>query len=353
MSLPVTSKDYPNFLVFPETTPKNPLQHPRSCYDSVESRCLYNNTLEQCIQSCKNSPFCSAGYFIKDDDKTTCVPLRTDLFPLYNPAYTWEKEEMKNVEITSFVDNKVFPFPPKDVSSVFFNDRFDLVNVETGLKLLTRDEGVAVNFSVTGSTVYLGSPYRSLSIESMMSQPRFGEPLAIVLDKTTLVLQTDINSNTVKWVPSLSSGYGNSELFILAPVSDPKDTHVSYNDTFYISSIYGPALVVDPVTNTLKVSPYGAERGIMEGYGATFQFVPKFDFYSCDGEKCAKVDVNDLDIKENTVAYKGKPVYRKEGCFSVCGTAWDSGKFEKTPSKKWVVIPVILILLLIIYYSRG
>ena len=61
-----------------------PFESPRSCANTIDSNCIRNLTPEQCVQKCKNSEYCDAGYWINIPKKTDkgsegsyCLPLST------------------------------------------------------------------------------------------------------------------------------------------------------------------------------------------------------------------------------------------------------------------------------------
>lgn len=57
-----------------------------SCRDTISSECLRGLSLDQCVQTCKEDPFCACGYYLEPSygGKSYCAPLNTALLKNMN-----------------------------------------------------------------------------------------------------------------------------------------------------------------------------------------------------------------------------------------------------------------------------
>ena len=94
-----------------------------SCRDTIYGECSRGLSLEQCIQECRENPFCACGYYLEPSDKreqTYCAPLNSVL--LKNMNLMWNIYD-KNTDPTKdlwdrtcvfFRPNIYPPVPPDD-----------------------------------------------------------------------------------------------------------------------------------------------------------------------------------------------------------------------------------------------
>ena len=79
-----------------ENTMVKPFATLISCRDAIYGECFRGLSLEQCIQECRDSPFCACGYYLEPSDsreKSYCAPLNSVL--LKNMNLMWNIYDAK------------------------------------------------------------------------------------------------------------------------------------------------------------------------------------------------------------------------------------------------------------------
>ena len=93
------------------------------CNDTIEGVCILDKTFDQCVKKCEDDPNCAAGYYISGLEKNICVPLRTEEYHYVNPIYRLRQQkiynELDNLDVKTFVDKSVYPFPPEQANPSF------------------------------------------------------------------------------------------------------------------------------------------------------------------------------------------------------------------------------------------
>ena len=110
-----------------------------NCIDSKDCKCNKNVTLEQCIDNCKNDPFCQAGYYLHTPNNINyCINL--------NRSYLWNNIDLRNNFIKSD-NNSIINKKNGYNMNVFVNPkRFpDYQNLPDNIN----------NFIYTGNVIYL------------------------------------------------------------------------------------------------------------------------------------------------------------------------------------------------------
>lgn len=93
-----------------------------SCRDTINGECSRGGTLEECIQECREDPFCACGYYLEPSDKNKksyCAPLNSIL--LKNMNLMWNIYDVKTdptkdlwKRTTVFFKPNIYPPNPPD-----------------------------------------------------------------------------------------------------------------------------------------------------------------------------------------------------------------------------------------------
>lgn len=95
-----------------------------SCRDTIYGECERGLTLEQCVQECRNNPFCACGYYLESTDtkeKSYCAPLNSVLLKNMNLMWNiYDKKTDPTADlwkrtVVFFNPNIYPPTPPDDV----------------------------------------------------------------------------------------------------------------------------------------------------------------------------------------------------------------------------------------------
>lgn len=140
MSKYVIQKPYihnDEWLVFPDTTFSD--LNSLDCNDTISGVCYTDKSFEECINLCDTAEEeCDAGYYVTGRGANICVPLKTSHKQL-NPSYRLRNKNiypvMSNLNVRTFFNGKKHQFPPDMANAVFFDDFFQIENVETKLKI--------------------------------------------------------------------------------------------------------------------------------------------------------------------------------------------------------------------------
>jgi hypothetical protein len=146
------------FFVFDDAIPEN--INTVGCASTITGECVDVKNEKECMEQCKNSEFCSMGYFIDSFDKKICVPLRSSL-PNRTVYYNRIKHksiypQLNNCKTTVFVKSLGSTFPPNRANIVFYADSLGLQDVDS--KLFLTD---IKNVELGGNPLYMDIlPYR-------------------------------------------------------------------------------------------------------------------------------------------------------------------------------------------------
>ena len=339
MSIEVKKDPETGFYLFPGTTFIDPLKSPHSCYDTVESKCYFNKSLEECVKICDDHPDCGAGFHITSNKESICAPLKTSLFPDSNPAYKIVMGDNANLKYTSFINSKNFEFPPDDAGAVYFGDVLQLKCEDNQTFLSTTDRDEPINFEAGSITrISFLNPNMFFNVP-FLDRVNYGDPVIIVQDKSSLIIQEDDQgTDALKWLLRLTTTFEENQAFFLVNangknIGDP----VVYGDNFYIyRSAKMSGVVLDKNNNLINYGP-GPEEGKYKGYMTTFSLQRSSPIHACINGECLSVDRNQVVYDGISGKYNGEPVYRSENCFLKCGTKEGLGKITtsnvETPKK--------------------
>lgn len=105
-----------------ENTMVKPFATLISCRDTIYGECSRGCTLEECIQECRENPFCACGYYLEPNNprqKSYCAPLNSIL--LKNMNLMWNIYDLKNDPTKDlwkrsavFFRPNIYPLKPPD-----------------------------------------------------------------------------------------------------------------------------------------------------------------------------------------------------------------------------------------------
>jgi hypothetical protein len=327
---------YKDWLIWKNTAFDNMEYNSVDCSDAAEGVCLENLSLQDCID---NSSNVDIGYYIDfKNGKSICVPLKTDLYPSLNFIYKLRNQsvhpKLNNVSISTFLNKKVYSFPPEYPNVIFYFDIIQLKNVETGSLFNTtninnnyiefnKDTGINLQFVPSLSSASELIKYKAI---------RYGDNFNIVLPGTSLILSKNIDNDNFVWKES--STINQKSTFQIVPLDynsiynkKLENKNVNYGDEFTI--IY---LLIDIVTlnkYNILTGEYGSikqivERGNTNIYN-TFTCISKMIGYYCENDKCNPVKIQDAkilnipdELGRNEAIYKNATVDRNENCWGAC-----------------------------------
>lgn len=128
------SQSHNDFEVLENTLVK-PFGTLTSCRDTVHSECHRGLTLEQCIDTCRQSPFCSCGYYIEPTyDKSYCAPMNVAQLKNMNihlNTYPLEKDPTKELwkRTAVFYRPDIYPLQGNDTTILMQKDICNLFYV--------------------------------------------------------------------------------------------------------------------------------------------------------------------------------------------------------------------------------
>lgn len=364
-----------HWLVFPNAT----FSHIDilDCDDTVRGVCIDDLTLSQCINVCElDSEWCGAGYHVQfKNGHSICAPLRTGIHPDLNPVHRLRKQSVypafDNVSVNTFINTRVYPFPPEQANVVFYRDIIILKNEESDLTLGSRafivENGDVAGFGMdTDLRVTLISSIRSASQVAMYRPVAYGDFFNINVANSALVLQQTGDNPSLEWQHSFGLSPMDFQLQIL-PIGDDKKIGdvVTYGDRFTIGySGAESTAVVNPKYKIFEV--YGGNYAQIKDAGKffpTFSFISKMNGYYCDGDKCETVPIAKMEKLGKAGKYRGANVGRDPGCWGVCRylipgtnniTPFSSSAPPKIiyPNIKYIIIGLAVVLILVVLLIR-
>ena len=336
-----------DWVIFPNSIFSN--LETMDCNDSIEGICYNDKTLNQCISLCEKSPECDYGYYInKNIGQNICVPLKKH----NNPIHRLRKKDiypiLDNATTKVFINKNIYDFPPKDANTLFFMDNFNIQNVETGMILETspishKKNKQDVQFTKNGDLIVqiLQVP-PDLSAGIQYVPVKYGDPIALNIPNTTLIMRENSLNDHIEWVPR-SEIIPVNMTFKLIPITNNKkigDT-VSFSDTFCIySNVYILGIDNQSMLEKLYYNTY--DQAIDKKENVTFRFYPKMKGWYCDKNnngKCTEIPLSKMKINNKGIAmYNGSEILRNPGCFGTC---------SKTSKGRKHIIMIVFFLIII------
>jgi hypothetical protein len=346
------------------------------CNDTIDGVCLKNKTLDECIDRCTGD--CGAGIYFKFyNGESICIPLRTALYPNFNPIYRLRKQEyydIKDVNVSVFVNTKLFPNPPDLGNAVLYFDIITMQDgdggtitnnyIDNGDNLITVTKNFSGNIQITPQIHATGSLEDNIPLT-------YGDKINIFIPGTNLTATN--KGNNLSWtiipetVANIEQGitqYLNtiySKYYMILPVtgSTKKIGDVVTNKSPFVLKYNG----LGKYNGYINVNSHG-QLVIEDQQKSTFSIISKMVGYYCDNTTCNKISLEDITPSSGTGGkYKDSsgewtPIYRHKGCWNRCAKK-KSTVTQSQSSNSWywvklmfIIIGVVILLYTIIYYIR-
>lgn len=264
------------------------------CSDTLNGVCLKNLSLKDCIEESTDG----IGYHIEfKNGESICAPLKVDLYPTLNIVYKLVNQEahpeLNDVNITTFLNNNKYNFPPLNSSIIFYYDIIKIKNIESNLYFginkkdniieFTNNEDNAVNLQFIPANTF--AP-RIVNYEPL----KYGDKFNIVIPNTTLILYKNINTDIFEFIES--STINQPFIFELSPINNVGNTNkVLYIDMFTI--IYS-------FRNIVTLNKYDMLEGLYQNIEKlnerdnpnvknTFMAISQMVGYYCQDDKCVPI----------------------------------------------------------------
>ena len=356
-----TDKD--SFYMFEDTIFPDIGYDPRSCYDTIDSKCTYNLKLDECIDKCDKSNACGAGVFLENvvEDTTICLPFRTQTFPDANPIASLRSDHQLSEDYdfnsTTFIKKSKFSYPSSYSGYVSFDYPLYIVNSDTNKSLFTKQEGADIYFmdGKESPEIYMYPRYNIQNFPKYLYIfARFGNHFFLNLRNTTFVLQDDKNNN-LNWQIKLQPNIDEIKLFKITNIKSPQkyfakplefyeDFNITYDDDKYIVALDSENKLV-----------FVQKENLNDSHKINFKCIPSVLYY-CNDSKCVTLPDGEnwnlsvsKDGKHNLL-WKGKQVFIGNGCSLYCDYNKNIiVKFYR--AYPWLFVSIFILLLFIILYK--
>ena len=330
------------------------------CNDAIDGVCLSGKSLDECISHCAQDPsLCAAGYFISHPKGNICVPIRTNIHDRLNPAYRLRNAnmypELREKSVATYIDAEKFPFPPKNVNAVFFQDPFVLENVATGsrLRLLNRaSDGNLVEFGEPQEdgdkggerTVLL--PQRDTMYTNQVYIPvEYGEPVVLNVPGTSLLMRP-VEHDYMGWVSRMAVDSGDQNVIRFHRANgDPEGSNLlNYDDTVYMTYQNVFVVVFDEDKQSLRLEYSSYADALTKGLNVHFRLSPRIQVYHCEDGECKSLSLAKTKMRGAEASHNGNPVSRNPTCWGFCP--------KKTFAAKhlyWVFLAAVLMLIVTVW----
>ena len=216
------------------------------CNDTIQGICTKGKTLYECIDSCKGD--CAAGYHVQyKNGESVCVPVRTNIHPRLNPVFRLRDQaiypQLSDVEVNTFVNEEVYPFPPDAANVVFYRDILTIKNAKTddALDTQTDDQGfqgfIYMN-KKDGDNIQILPASNTTSQEIQYRPVHFGDPIHFSIPATSLVARVSTeHPDRLVWDITTGMFRGDDYSFSIVPVSGEEHkmgNAITYDDEFMI-----------------------------------------------------------------------------------------------------------------------
>ena len=345
-----------NWLIWPNTI-LNKMER-SDCNDTIDGVCLDNQSLDECIDRCTGD--CGAGVYFKfHDGKSICVPIRTALWANLNPIYHLRRQDDKNpklkyydikdVDVSVFVNTDKFPNPPDEGNAVFY---FDIISLKTSDKYI--------------STKYIQGTSHTLNITKDLTNNIQIIPQIITAgaNEDNIPLKYGDKFNiTIPGTNITASNINNKLAWTVIPVDLSELTYMSFTFNPPIGKKTGDVVTYDnPLVLTYNssggskfVNVKNDDIVIENDIKSKFNIISKMVGNYCDKGKCLQVPIKHITQSGKTGGkYKDSsgnwtPVYRQKGCWNLCNDGINDGINDG--SKKfsyWYLIIIGLVIALVI-----
>ena len=337
-----------DWIIYEDSIPR-PLEHPRTCTDTINSACGTGKSIEKCIHECDASEMCSFGYHLKyNDNSSVCLPIYTsDYYPNSNPTYALKNQDCYDlppgVTSNTFISKKRWGnngILPNEANAVFFDDivllGHRLKSDNTFLKLGSNGKISFEEFEGTKlkllpeygaglkSTVEY---YDHISFNMVMDNDTFTSNVLVVIpDNLSKTYTTDDN---IIFKPYKNTFLSPEQKFTIIPVPNMNDSKFNYDSKFLLKTNEGflqktkktktniSKLVVNTAVNSLhNLSSIVSEK--FDISSMIFNFHPTKKIYTCDNGKCTEHQLTDAKRLNRTAHLNGNIAYTRSDCFGSC-----------------------------------
>ena len=296
------------------------------CNDTINGVCLENQTLDECINRCTGD--CGAGVYFKfHDGKSICVPIRTAVHPTFNPIYRLRKQayyDIKDVDVSVFVNTELFPNPPNQGNAVLY---FDIINIASDDKTMInnyvegKDNPISMTTNLSGNVQIVPQIHTVGSIEDDIPL-KYGDKFNIIIPGTNLTITNKGNKFIWSVIPLEVSKVKNMYYTILPlPHSTKKIGDVVTNRTPFTLVYNGEGIWGYINLNTKDELEIDHNTP-----SSTFNIISQMIGNYCDNGSCIQVPIKDIIPSTGTGGkYKDSngewtQIYRHKGCWNRCGT---------------------------------
>jgi hypothetical protein len=349
------------------------------CSNTVEGQCYTDKTFEQCVQMCDDHSDCTFGYYISNGPskkKNWCVPIR-ELTHEINPVRRLRNKntypELNDRDAKVFISNQdtYNTWPPNQLNTVFFFDKFVLYNTETDMSLSSKFplNNDPVIFEQLGNLpIQLLEIPPDLDADGRYVSVTYGDKVLFNIPNTIFTMGKSDTDDTLSW-ESRSFIRTNARSYFMSPVSIQNNESnknskekkngdkIEYGDTFCIHSNVS---VVGVEGDQLKLYYMDYKDAKSNGLNVTFKFIPKSIGFYCDDGKCKQVS---LDKVDSDGKYQGMQVYRNPKCWNMCSSNKNNENFamkeygstnqSKSLPLCWIIFIVILCGIIAIIINAG
>lgn len=326
------------YLLFPDST-LDKINY-TDCNDTINGICNKDKSLDECIDMCSESKICNAGYYVKNDFNSYCVPLKTNdnlnlSHRLKNKKYY---PELKYSDSIVFIDTSKYNFPPNEANTIF---SYDIMQIKCNDNIMGLDNTdppeTKFHKGVTGTNIQLLS-YEILDNNIIRYLPiQYNERIFINIVESSYILTKNNITNTFEWNIKLINKESSYITFKIIPLD--KDytykSRVNFRYKFYLKYNDIENCYVDPNGN-FKADTRSIEQLESEGNDLIFEFIPKMIGYYCNNGICEEIELEKTQEEKEKCTYKGNEVFRTKNCYNLCKT------------KNNITIKVILLLVIII-----
>ena len=373
---------YKNFNIY-----KNKILNPKDtifCLNAIDSMCVPNLTLKECINLCENDPDCTYGQYVKDKEeknRSLCAAIVDENYTkdiLYNlrdkNIYQEIYPQIDNLD--TFFFSKDCTIFPEDGNKVFKGDNFYLVSKNHG-RIDTIEDKKPISLSDLGGVLQILRGYdESIPIQfgdgvSFTNFEGTNDNICKTCEtnrkqfKSSLVIENDndvlIGRRHRNWIDQI-----NQRFRILPLKGEDIGEILTYYTEFYMKSFVGDGLITYKDGELISSNILAKENKPEDISDTIFYMIPNnFGFY-CENKECKKIKLSKT-THEGEKAFveienQKLPVYRKSDCFGVCDynceNSEESINKELSISNKnysWLIalfasLAIVVTLILIIFY---
>ena len=326
-----------NWLIWPKTIISN--FDEMDCADSNSGFCYKNKTIEQCLSTCL--AYCNVGYHIKlSDGSSICLPFDNTKYVNLSP-YNFLKPQsttnLKNMEISTFVNTNAFPFPPKNIRNILFKDNLVIKSGNSSIGTLNQDKINNSNVVMNNNNLVLNI-LPSVTLDNFLVENlevNFNQKILINIPNTDIIINK--KDEKIIWDKILLDFNLNDSFELISLKKEDINQPVKLGDKFKIKlENYFISVSED---NTLSLNKYT---------GSVFEIISKEKGYYCQNKTCKSVQINNDTIKIHNIS-------RRSDCFNLCQK--NSYKFSDKPPKNksllwlYIIIAVIVIIIISVVFS--